>query len=413
MNSTFPQSTERVFSIANFKIWHHLRFVCVLAVVLGTSCNDDRPDRPTVTANNSTNGADQETENADYPMSVQSEPAGSTEVGQGITRFILTNKNGVRVTLINYGAIVTSVEVPDRDGKFENVVLGFEDVDGFLKNGPYFGAVCGRYANRIAGGKFTLNGQGFTLAVNNPPNHLHGGTRGLDKALWNAESFDAGTSVGVRLNYISPDGDEGYPGELDVTVVYSLTTDNEFRIEYTAMCDKATPINLTNHCYWNLAGVREETPKVLDHVLILNCDKYLAVDKDSIPTGIADVRDSPMDFTTAVAIGSRISEVGSGYDHCFVVNKSNGRDLVKVAEIRDPESGRVMQISTTEPGVQFYTGNFLDGSEESGGFNKHEGFCLECQHYPDSPNQPDFPNTILRPNEVYSQKTVHKFSVSK
>lgn len=389
-----------------------IQFVCILAVAINTSCTDDRPDKPVLTNGTATTNSDEETIESEYTMSVQSEPIASTEVGQEIKQFILMNENGLRVTLINYGAIVTSVEIPDRDGNFDNVVLGFEDVTGYLKNAPYFGAICGRYANRIAGGKFTLDKTQFTLAVNNEPNHLHGGTRGLDKALWNAESFDTGTSVGVKLQCVSPDGDEGYPGKLDVTVIYSLTNENEFHIDYTAMSDKATPINLTNHCYWNLAGIGDETPQMLDQVLTLNCDKFLTVDATSIPTGIASVEGSPMDFRTPTAIGLRIAKVGEGYDHCYVVNGSNGRDLIGVAKVHDPESGRVMQISTTEPGVQFYTGNFLDGSEQSGGFNKHQGFCLECQHFPDSPNQPDFPNTILRPDEVYTQKTVHRFSIS-
>ncbi|QDU08831.1 aldose epimerase family protein [Gimesia aquarii] len=344
---------------------------------------------------------------SEFQLAVQSEPYGTTADGQEITQFLLSNEKGVSVNIINYGAIVTAVYVPDREGKTENVTLGFNTLAEYEKKGPYFGAICGRYANRIAEGKFTLDGKEYQLAQNNPPSHLHGGEQGFDKKVWAAESFSDPDEVGVRLSYVSPDGEEGYPGKLTLKVVYSLNNENEFKIDYTATSDQATPINVTNHCYWNLAGKEN----ILDHELILNCNRYLPVSEVAIPTGeLAIVKDTPMDFTTAHKIGERIEQVEGGYDHCWVINPLEKQPAF-CARVKDPQSGRVMEIFTTEPGVQFYTGNFLDGTEASGGYQKHGGFCLETQHFPDSPNQPEFPNTILKPGKVYEQTTVHKFSV--
>ena len=304
-------------------------------------------------------------------MRIQTEPYGQTADGQPIVRYLLTNARGMKAEVINYGAIVTSVTVPDRDGEFRNVTLGFNDLAGYEANAPYFGAICGRYANRIAGGKFTIDGTEYTLATNNGPNHLHGGTRGFNKAVWSAEEvpFTTGT-VGVKLRYESPDGEEGYPGKLQVTVLYSLTDENELKIEYTAVCDKATPVNLTNHCYWNLAGEGD----VLGHELTLFCDRYLPVDETAIPTGeLADVKGTPMDFTAPAPIGSRIDQVAGGYDHCYAINGAD-QEPAPAARVVDPKSGRVMEIFTTEPGVQLYTGNFLAGDESTAGFAKHQGF---------------------------------------
>lgn len=343
-------------------------------------------------------------------MRLQEEPFGETPDGEPVTQYHLSNANGIAVSLINYGAIVTAVHVPDRNGELENITLGFDTLDGYLERHPYFGAICGRYANRIADGKFTLDGVEYTLATNNEPNHLHGGESGFDKALWHAEPFENEDAAGVRFTYESPDGEEGYPGTLTTTVTYTLNDDDELQIDYQATSDKATPVNLTNHCYWNLAGA--DSGKILDHVLTLNCDRYLPVDDTMIPTGeLKSVTDTPMDFTDPQRIGAKIDEVEGDYDHCFVL--SEGQDSpALIARAEDPESGRVLEIFTTEPAVQFYTGNFLDGSVAGGGFEKHDGFCLECQHFPDSPNQPDFPSTILQPAEVYRQTTTLKFSVN-
>lgn len=344
----------------------------------------------------------------EHRMEVRTE---SVEMGdvEGVERFVLTNDNGMSVTVINYGAIVTSIVVPDRDGAFGRATLGFEDYEGYSKNPPYFGAICGRFSNRIAKGKFTVDATEYTLATNNGPNHLHGGDKGFDKSVWKGLAFGAEDAVGVELTHRSPDGDEGYPGNLDVTVVYTLTNVNELRIEYTARSDRPTPVNLTHHTYWNLVGEGD----VLGHELILDCDRYLPVDDTLIPTGeLAPVDGTPMDFTQPHTIGSRIAEVPGGYDHCYAVAGYDG-SLRRAAWVREPRSGRIMEVFTTEPGVQLYTGNFLDGTEDSGGYGKNHGFCLECQHFPDSPNQPDFPSTILLPGETYRQTTVYRFSVGK
>ncbi len=343
-------------------------------------------------------------------MRIETSDFGQTADGQAVTMYTCTNANGMVLKMIDYGAIVVSLEVPDRDGNLANVNQGFDSLDGYLPRHPYFGATVGRYCNRIANGKFTLDGQEYTLATNNAPNHLHGGEKGFDKALWKAEELAGDEGVGVKFTYTSADGEEGYPGNLSTTVVYTLTNSNELRIEYTATTDKATPINLTNHNYWNLAGAGSGTIK--EHELTIHADKYLAVDSGLIPTGeLVDVADSPLDFRTAHKIGERIMETGLepvGYDHCYALRSQDG-SLALAARVKDPSSGRVMEIYTTQPGIQLYSGNFLDGSESAGGFQQHQAFCLETQHYPDSPNQPDFPTTILKPGETYSQTTVHKF----
>lgn len=376
------------------------------ALIMFPGCSQEQPQP----AKSSETASEKETAmntGSEFQLAIQNEPYGTTSDGQEITQFLLSNDKGTSVNIINYGAIVTAVYVPDRDGKTENVTLGFDTLAEYEKKGPYFGAICGRYANRIADGKFTLDGKEYQLAQNNPPSHLHGGEQGFDKKVWAAESFSDLNEVGVRLSYVSPDGEEGYPGKLTLTVVYSLNNENEFKIDYTATSDQATPLNVTNHCYWNLAGKEN----ILDHELVLNCDRYLPVSELAIPTGeLAMVKETPMDFISAHKIGERIEQVEGGYDHCWVVNPSENQPAL-CAQVKDPQSGRVMEILTTEPGVQFYTGNFLDGTEASGGYQKHGGFCLETQHFPNSPNQPEFPNTILKPGKVYEQTTIHKFSV--
>jgi aldose 1-epimerase len=304
------------------------------------------------------------------------------------------------------------VETPDRSGKLANVNLGFDNVRGFEGQHPYFGATVGRFANRIAKGKFTLDGKEYTLAANNGPNHLHGGIKGFNRVMWKAEEVKNDKEVGVRFSYLSRDGEEGYPGNLTVTALYTLTADDELKIEFTAKTDKPTVLNLTNHNYWNLNGAFSGS--ILDHVLMLTAHQYVPVDEDLIPTGeLAGVEGTPLDFRKPKPIGQDIQKIKSdpvGYDHCFVLNNQDG-DLALAARVKDPDSGRVMEVYTTQPGIQLYTGNFLSGGEGEGGARQHEAFCLETQHYPDAPNQKNFHSAALRPGQTYKQTTVHKFFV--
>lgn len=341
-----------------------------------------------------------------------------------IKLYTLENQSGMLVKVTNYGAIVTSLMVPDRDGKLGDVVLGYDRVEDYINavDKPYFGAIVGRYGNRIANGEFSLNGETYTLLKNNGVNHLHGGAIGFDKVVWDAEFDQANRSI--TLSYLAKDKEEGYPGNLQLSVTYTLTNDNELHVQYMATTDKATPINVTQHSYFNLKGEGQGT--ILDHELMLNADKFTPVDEGLIPTGeLASVEGTPMDFTTAKAIGRDIDQThqqltfGLGYDHNWVLNKdskdndSEDRDtLTLAATVYEPTTGRLMEIQTTEPGVQFYCGNFLDGrlTGKSGKAYIHRGgFCLETQHFPDSPNQPDFPSTILEPGQTHSSKTVFRF----
>ncbi len=348
----------------------------------------------------------------DATMDWQHSEFGKTPDGKAIEQYTLKNSNGLTVRLINYGATVVSVETPDRNGKSANVVLGYVKPELWLTNPSYFGATIGRYGNRIANGVFGLNGNIYRLAKNDGDNHLHGGDQGFHRVLWDAEATSDETSVQVAFTRTSPHNEDGYPGELSTTVTYTLTEKDELSIAYEATTDRATVVNLTNHCYWNLSGDAAETD-ILKHQLTLFCNLYLPVNDQLIPTGdTVAVANTPMDFTQPHTIGSRIENVEGGYDHCFVINREM-EGLVPVAKVSEPESGRVMEIFSTEPGVQFYSGNFLDGSDNSGGFKKHHAFCLETQHYPDSPNQPHFPSTVLNPGDSYSSKTVHRFSVAK
>lgn len=344
------------------------------------------------------------------PMNITREPFGSLPDGTAVDIYTLTNDQGVKARLTTYGAILVSLEVPDRDGRLGDVVLGYEALDGYVKNNPYFGAIVGRYGNRIAKGRFTLDGVTYKLATNNGENHLHGGLRGFDKVVWSALAIKEAGVVGVRFTYLSKDGEEGYPGNLAVTVDYTLNDDNELAIAYEATTDKATPVNLTHHSYWNLGGAKAD---ILGHELQLTADKYTPVDAGLIPTGVlAPVKGTAMDFTSPTAIGARIAKVEGGYDHNWVLVR-DGVGLVPAARLSDPASGRVMEIRTTEPGIQFYSGNFLDGTITGKGgvvYRKHFGLCLETQHYPDSPNHPEFPTTILKPGQTYKSLTVHKFS---
>lgn len=345
-------------------------------------------------------------------MTMKTESFGQTSEGQQVQRYTLRNENGMQVQITNYGGIVTSILTPDKAGKLGDVALGFDNLEAYIRNNPFFGATVGRYGNRIAKGKFTLDGKEYTLATNNGPNHLHGGKKGFDKVVWAAEP--AGDNA-LKLTYVSKDGEEGYPGNLSTTVTFSLSEDNELKIDYLATTDKATPVNLTNHSYFNLAAGAAET--VLQHEMTIKADRYTVVDQSLIPTGeLRPVAGTVMDFTRPTAIGARIAQVeGGGYDHNYVLRDAKG-PLQLAASVFEPVSGRVMEVFTTEPGVQFYSGNFLNGQVVGKGnvaYIKHSGFCLETQHFPDSPNQPSFPSTILRPGETYKTTTIYKFSVKK
>jgi aldose 1-epimerase len=328
-----------------------------------------------------------------------------------VEMFTLVNAKSLRARVITWGATLVEMSVPDRLGKLADVTLGFDSCESYLKPHPFFGSITGRYANRIAKGKFTLDGKEYTLAVNSGPNHLHGGKRGFDKRNWKAEPDGTQT---VKFTYVSPDGEEGYPGTLTTAVTYTLTDANELKIDYHATTDRPTVVNLTNHAYWNLAADGD----VLGHELRLNCERYAVIDADTIPTGeLRLVKGTPFDFTTAKPIGRDIAalkgEPAGGYDHNFVITSAKAGELVLAAEVHDPKSGRVMRVLTDQPGLQLYTANHFKSLRGEGGrtYEKHAALCLETQHYPDSPNQPDFPSTVLRPGEVYRTTTVHAFSV--
>ena len=356
-----------------------------------------------------------QTNSKKHSSGVQQKSIGTRD-GRPVTLFTLTNSHGVEVHAMNYGGIILSIKVPDRKGQLADVVLGHENMEGYIPNPPYFGAIVGRYANRIANGTFTLDGKAYTLPKNDGPNTLHGGsTRTFDKVVWDAEPLKGKT--GVAFSYLSKDGEEGFPGNLKVKVTYTLTNTNELILDYEATTDKATPINVSQHSYFNLAG--EGTGDILNHEIMINADRFTPVDKNLIPTGeLRSVKGTPFDFTSPTKIGAHIEEnyeqltLGHGYDHNFVLNRK-GAGLVLAARVTEPTSGRVLEVSTTQPGVQFYTGNFLDGTitGKEGHVYKHRyGLCLETQHFPDSPNHPDFPNTILKPGETFKEKTVFKFS---
>lgn len=348
----------------------------------------------------------------DEPVKITSAPFGVTAGGEQIDLFTLANDHGMEVKIINFGGIITAINVPDRTGKVDDVVLGHDTLEGYENRSRYFGALVGRYANRLAHGKFVLNGVTYSLATNNGANHLHGGWKGFDKVAWQATEI----SDGVQLTYLSKDGEEGYPGTLQVTVNYSLTQANELLIEYLATTDEDTIINLTNHSYFNLAG----GGTILGHEVTINAEAFTPVDKGLIPTGeIRTVKDTPMDFTSATPIGARIGDdyeqlrLAGGYDHNFVLRPGAGRFRL-AATLHEPKSGRVMQVSTTQPGMQFYSGNFLNGSIVGKGgtpYLKNCACCFETQHFPDSPNQPSFPTTVLKPSEQFQETTTFKFSV--
>ncbi|HTJ22888.1 MAG TPA: aldose epimerase family protein [Gemmatimonadaceae bacterium] len=332
--------------------------------------------------------------------------------------YTLRNKSGIEARVITYGGVIVSLATPDRDGKLDDIVLGFDSLPPYVKDSPYFGAIVGRYANRIAKGRFTLDGKTYQLPVNNAPNSLHGGDRGFDKVVWDATPFDSAGGVGVVLSHVSPDGDQGYPGAVRVQVTYTLTDSNQLAVAYHATTDKATPINLSQHTYFNLTGARRD---VLDHVLTLNADRYTPVDSTLIPLGeLVSVAGTPFDFRTPTAIGARINandeqlRRGRGYDHNFVLIPA-ASGLTHAAHVLEPTSGRTLDVYTDQPGVQFYTGNFLDGTlhgKQGRVYGHRYALCLETQHFPDSPNEPSFPSTILRPGQEFSSRTVFAFGTS-
>ena len=356
---------------------------------------------------------------AQAQATVTKAPFGTAD-GQSVDLYTLRNVHGVEAKITNYGGILVSLKVPDRNGKFDDVVLGFNDLDTYLKGHPYFGALIGRYGNRIAKGRFTLNGVEYKLAVNNGENTLHGGIKGFDKVVWTGKEMKTKAGPAVVLTYLSKDGEEGYPGNLNVRVVYTLTNNNELKIEYSATTDKDTVTNLTHHSYFNLAG--EGNGDILSHLVTINGSRFLPTDAGSIPTGeLRKVAGTPFDFLTAHAIGERINQdeeqlkLGNGYDHTWIINGRSGT-LRLAATAYESTSGRTMQVWTTEPGVQFYTGNFLDGTltGKSGKiYQRRFGFCFETQHYPDSPNHPAFPTTTLKKGATYRSTTIYRFGSRK
>ena len=352
------------------------------------------------------------------PDQLSRQTFGQTKDGTEVYLFTLRNPHGAEAKISSYGGIVTSLKVPDRDGKMGDVVLGYDNLADYLKESPFFGALIGRYGNRIAKGHFTLDGKEYTLATNNYPNALHGGNKGFDKVVWEPKAVTTPDGPGLKLTYLSKDGEEGYPGNLSVTVVYTLTADNALKVEYTATTDKDTVVNLTQHSYFNLAG--KDT--ILNHTVMIPADKFTPVDSTLIPNGeLRPVDGTPFDFRKPTAIGARINQddeqlkFGKGYDHNWVVNKPLGQ-FGLMARVTEPTTGRILEVFSTEPGLQFYSGNFLDGTLKGKGgwvYPFRAAFCMEPQHYPDSPNKPEFPTVVLKPGQTYHNTIVYKFSVQK
>ena len=354
-----------------------------------------------------------------YMPVMEKTPFGKTPSGEAVELYTLKNASNVRVQIMTYGGTVVSLQVPDRDGMLGDIVLGYDTLDGYLKNSPYFGSLIGRYGNRIGNGRFSLDGKQYQLPKNNGENTLHGGIKGFDKVLWKATEVRSNDGVGLSLTYLSKDGEEGFPGNLSVKAVYTLTNNNELKIEYSGATDKTTVVNLTHHSYFNLAG----EGNILQHELMISAEQFTPVDAGLIPTGeLRNVKGTPMDFTQPTAIGARIEQqdeqliLGKGYDHNWVLKPNKSGNLSLAARVYEPRSGRVMEVSTTEPGLQFYSGNFLDGNITGKGgqvYKQRSGFCLETQHFPDSPNKPRFPSTVLKPGQQYTSTTVYKFSAQK
>jgi aldose 1-epimerase len=387
-------------------------FIVVFGFLIATSCNihinednskEDASDSLKETTDKSS---------SKHTHAIMKEPFGKVDQKE-VFLFTLTNSRGTTVKITNYGCIITSILLPDKKDQTGDIVLGYDHLDQYVANSPYFGAIVGRYANRIAKGVFKLNGKPFKLAVNNGKNALHGGIKGFDKVVWDCGAITDSSEARLELTYLSKDGEEGYPGNLKVKVIYTLDDHNQLTIIIEAETDKPTPVNLCNHSYFNLS---EADTSILGHILTLYADQYTQVDNELIPTGaLPPVLGTAMDFNNSVAIGERIEKVKGGYDHNYVLKKKAG-DLTMAAQLFDPRTGRQLEILTTQPGIQFYSGNFLDGTikgKSGKKYDKHYGLCLETQHFPDSPNQPGFPNTILKPGEKFVEKTVYRFSVLK
>jgi aldose 1-epimerase len=351
--------------------------------------------------------------------SIKQSAFGKTPDGKEILLYVLTNKEGLEAAVSNFGGDLVSLKVPDRSGKLGDIVLGYDTLDGYVNDKNFFGGTIGRYGNRIAQGKFSVNGVTYTLVRNNGENHLHGGSIGFNKVIWQAKEVSSKEGPSLQLNYLSKDGEEGYPGNLSVQVTYTLTDGNALRIDYQATTDKDTVVNLTNHSYFNLSG--NAAGDILEHQLVISADQYTPVDAGLIPTGeLRAVQGTPFDFRKLTAIGARIEQgdeqlkLGKGYDHNWVLNREKKRGLALAARVSDAKSGRQMEVWTTEPGIQFYSGNFLDGTVHGKGgqiYAHRSGFCLETQHFPDSPNHPKFPSTVLKPGAQYQTTTIYKFSV--
>ena len=387
------------------KFIYLLPFALLLTLMI-ISCGNDNSKNGSDTTKNDT------TKNDVMKTGIQQADWGESD-GKKVYLYTLTNKNGAQVKISNYGGTITSWVTPDNKGNKSSIVLGFNELKGYLAHPPYFGATVGRYGNRIANAKFTLNGKTYKLAANNGKNSLHGGLKGFDKVVWDAAPL-ADNTPSLTINYLSKDGEEGYPGNLKVSITFSLSDDNELKIDYNAETDKATPVNLTNHSYFNLTGDPGNT--ILNHAVMIDADRYTPVDKTLIPTGeLKPVKGTPFDFTTAHKVGERIDQVDGGYDHNFVLNKK-GSSSNKVVIVTDSLSGRRLEVYTDQPGIQFYTGNFLDGSiktDDGKPIPKNGALCLETQHFPDSPNKPNFPTTTLRPGEKYGTTTKYKLLVNR
>lgn len=351
-------------------------------------------------------------QSAPIEMNVKRQFYGVTKSDDSVNQFICTNENGYVLEMIDYGATISAFRAPDREGNFHNIVLGCNNVAGYEACTSFFGSTIGRFANRISDSRFEIDGTTFPLSANDGKNQLHGGKVGFDKRIWNSEEITRADEIGVRFTLLSEDGDQGYPGNLDVTVEYTLNNDNELKIVYSAETDKPTHVNLTNHAYWNLAGAGSGT--VLNHQVKIDSDRYVSVDKESIPTGIASVVGTPLDFRQLTSIASRMDQLKTdpiGYDHCLVLNRHPNEQAV-AATASDPKTGRTMKVITDQPGIQLYTGNYLNGQPSSGGYEQHQAFCLETQALPDSPNRPDFPSTLLSPGQTYRQSTIYRFSAN-
>jgi len=387
---------KRIYELSRFPLLAGLTLIVALILILA-GCNSGKK----------TNEAEQK----NPKCKVEKSFFGMTPEGDSISLFTLKNELDIVVKIMNYGGIITEIHVPDKNGKLGNITLGFDNLEQYLAGHPNFGALIGRYGNRIANAEFILEGETYTLAANNGNNSLHGGLKGFDDVTWVPEVISCDERAALRLHYLSPDGEEGYPGNLKVTVTYELLMDQLF-ITYEAETDKTTVLNLTNHAYFNLAG----EGSIREHILYINASKYTPVNVELIPIGeLANVEGTPFDFRKPMVIGDRFDQLGNdpvGYDHNFVIDGSAGEKRL-AAKVMDPKTGRFLEVSTTEPGVQFYTGNFLDGSLSSGKttFGQHSGFCLETQHFPDSPNQADFPSTVLRPGEQFVSQTIFRFGV--